>query len=175
MSAHRLEWLTGLFKDNQEKTFLVWQEQQFSYGWLLDHISHWQIRLDDSGVPSGAVVSIEGDYSPETIALLIALIERRAIVVPLTASVSAQRTEFRRIAEVQVVIALPEVGGAQITHLQTRPLQNSLLRQLVETGEPGLVLFSSGSTGKSKAALHNLTLLLKKFQTRRYSLITLAF
>ena len=175
MSAHRLQWLTGLFQANQEKTFLVWQEQQFSYGWLLDHISRWQKRLEDSGVPFGAVVSIEGDYSPETIALFIALIERDVIIVPLTASVSAQRAEFRQTAEVQVIVAIPEIGEAPITRLPTQPLRNTLLQQLVGAGEPGLVLFSSGSTGKSKAALHNLTLLLEKFRTRRYSLVTLAF
>jgi acyl-CoA synthetase (AMP-forming)/AMP-acid ligase II len=41
--------------------------------------------------------------------------------------------------------------------------------------QPGLVLFSSGSTGKSKAAVHNMVNLLEKYKTRRHDLRTLSF
>src|SRR5687767_5094021 len=126
MSASPLGWLTELFRNNAEKTFLVWRERQFSFSWLLDHVSQWQDRLDESGVAPGAVVSIEGDYSPEAIALFIALIERGTIIVPLTTGVTTHHSEFRQIAEVQVVIAVSD--GAQITNL-SRPLENSLLRK----------------------------------------------
>jgi acyl-CoA synthetase (AMP-forming)/AMP-acid ligase II len=51
--------------------------------------------------------------------------------------------------------------------------ENPITRGLIATGDPGLVLFSSGSTGKSKAALHNFARLLEKFQVRRHSLVTL--
>src|SRR5262249_33714875 len=40
---------------------------------------------------------------------------------------------------------------------------------------PGLVLFSSGSTGRQKAAVHDLDGLLKKFQVRRHCYRTLVF
>ena len=169
----RLDWLTDLFHTIPDHTFLVWRDQRFSYKWLLDRISEWQGRLDHSGVRSGTVVSIESDYSPDSIALFLALIERGTIIVPLTPSIIAQRNDFRQIAEVQAVITPGE--GNPITILQPTPVRNTLLKQLAEKGAPGLVLFSSGSTGQSKAVLHNLSFLLKKFQTRRYSLTTLAF
>src|SRR5439155_3515251 len=40
---------------------------------------------------------------------------------------------------------------------------------------PGLVLFSSGSTGKSKAAVHDFVPLLEKFRVSRHALRTLTF
>jgi acyl-coenzyme A synthetase/AMP-(fatty) acid ligase len=40
---------------------------------------------------------------------------------------------------------------------------------------PGLILFSSGSTGKSKAALHDLTGILEKFKVRRRKQRTISF
>ena len=42
-------------------------------------------------------------------------------------------------------------------------------------GHPGLILFSSGSTGKSKAAVHDFVPLLAKFAVRRASRRMLAF
>ncbi len=41
--------------------------------------------------------------------------------------------------------------------------------ELQESGSPGLVLFSSGSTGEPKAAVHNLDFLLNKFKVPRHS------
>ena len=61
-----------------------------------------------------------------------------------------------------------------MTRRDVRP-QNPLTLDLRETRRPGLVLFSSGSTGKSKAALHDMTALLEKFIVRRHSLRTLVF
>ncbi|MCB0052054.1 MAG: long-chain fatty acid--CoA ligase, partial [Caldilinea sp.] len=44
-----------------------------------------------------------------------------------------------------------------------------------QSGDPGLVLFSSGSTGKSKAALHNFGRLLDKFRVERQQMRTVTF
>jgi acyl-coenzyme A synthetase/AMP-(fatty) acid ligase len=53
--------------------------------------------------------------------------------------------------------------------------QHPLYQHLRAAGHPGLVLFSSGSTGASKAAVHDLVPLLAKFKTRRHSLRTVSF
>jgi long-chain acyl-CoA synthetase len=47
--------------------------------------------------------------------------------------------------------------------------------QLLASRHPGLVLFSSGSTGKSKAALHDFIPLLEKFKTPRSAMVVLTF
>jgi long-chain acyl-CoA synthetase len=75
---------------------------------------------------------------------------------------------------VQVVFSLDDHDGLRV---ERRPVQpaNALTRSLVDGGHPGLVLFSSGSTGKSKAALHNFTPLLEKFQLPRHARVTLTF
>ncbi|MCB0024651.1 MAG: long-chain fatty acid--CoA ligase, partial [Caldilinea sp.] len=54
------------------------------------------------------VVSLDGDYSPASVALLVALIDRGTIVVPLTKAAEAQRDEFLEIAEVETIIKLDE-------------------------------------------------------------------
>jgi Acyl-CoA synthetases (AMP-forming)/AMP-acid ligases II len=153
---------------------IVWHDNPSTYHDLLTRIQTWHNVLDQHDIGPGQVVTIEGDYSPNAVSLLFALIERNAIVVPLTQSVAAQREEFLTIAEVQVVVRFTDDDHWQI---ERRPVHvtNPLTLQLIERQHPGLVLFSSGSTGKSKAALHDFIPLLEKFKVTRHRRVTLTF
>lgn len=169
-----VQWLLERMAQWPERSAIVWGDRPYSYAELLERVAAWQAELSRNDVGPGQVVSLEGDYSPNAVGLLLALIDRGAIIVPLTKSVEAHREEFLAIAEAQVVVSLDERDGWR---LDRRPVQvtNQLTRQLIDGGHPGLVLFSSGSTGKSKAALHNFTPLLEKFQLPRHARVTLTF
>jgi acyl-CoA synthetase (AMP-forming)/AMP-acid ligase II len=153
---------------------IVWHEESYTYNWLLCRVRSWLERLNAQDVCPGQVVAISGDFSPNVTALLLALIERQAIVVPLSSAAEKEKAWFLDIAEVQTII---EFGDDDRWNIQRRgaSVQNPLTRALLKRHDPGLVLFSSGSTGKPKAALHNFTKLLEKFKVRRRQLRTLAF
>lgn len=153
---------------------MVWRDQAFTYGSLLDTVAFWKHQLATHGVKPGQVVALEGDFSPQAIGLLLALIDGKAVVVPLTKAMEAHRTEFMDIAEVEVRVSFDAADEWQIER-GTSEVRNPITRQLIDLGQPGLVLFSSGSTGKSKAALHNFTALLEKFRVVRRQLCTLTF
>ena len=73
--------------------------------------------------------------------------------------------------------ALVEIDGedeARFTRRDARAA-HPFYATLRERGSAGLVLFSSGSTGKSKAAVHDLTGILEKFKTRRKAQRTITF
>lgn len=59
---------------------LIWKDNSYTYQHLLDRIGYWRNHVT---IQPGTVVGIEGDFSPEAIALLFVLIELNAIVVPL--------------------------------------------------------------------------------------------
>ena len=169
-----VEWLLERMGTFGDRVAMVWHDRQVSYRELVDLTRGCERGLASAGVESGNVVSLEGDYSPSACALLLALTSRRAVLVPLTRSVAAQREEFLKIADVQVIVALDEQDRWSVERRQV-PVANALTRSLIDTGDPGLVLFSSGSTGKSKAALHNLARLLEKFKVLRQQKCTLTF
>lgn len=170
----QLTWLFETFTRHKGDVAVIWHDTPCTYGWLLDEIQHWRERLVAASIPAGQVVAIEGDYTPTTVALLLALIEQDAIIVPLTASVAMHAAEFKTIADVQTSITFYNDPNGIIT-TQPHAVENPLLRQLRAQGEAGLVLFSSGSTGRSKAALHNFDRLLQKFRRPRLTFVTLAF
>jgi acyl-CoA synthetase (AMP-forming)/AMP-acid ligase II len=167
------EWLLERFQSWADRPALIWNDRAVRYGELLAAARDWNRELERCGIGQGRVVALHADYSPQACALLVALIRRGAVVVPLTPAAATQGEAFSSIAEVQDEVVLDTADHWQIRHRGGIP-SNSLTRRLVETGSPGLVLFSSGSTGRPKATLHNFDRFLRKFEPSHAAYRTLA-
>jgi len=169
-----IDFLLDAFRADVVKDAVVWQDEPFSYAWLLVAVGRWTDFLRNRALAPGTVVSLEADFSPTSIALLLALVEHGAIIVPLTPSVEAKKPEFRDIAQVEATIS---IAGSDRAYLRKTGVAASheLFDRLRIAGRPGLVLFSSGSTGTSKAAVHDFVPLLEKFKVPRHALRTLTF
>ncbi len=167
-------WLLDRLDLFADRPALIWRGQLISYRALLADAVDWQRKLADAGVQAGATLAIVGDYSPNACALLIAAIANRNIVVPLTLASNAQHEALMRVAEASFVIRLDDRDGTSLSRIGDQPC-HPLLRELAAGGHPGLVLFSSGSTGPSKASLLNFDSLLSKFERVRSADRTLVF
>src|SRR5258708_26723263 len=91
-----------------QKDAVIGRGRACRYAWLCEAISRWDSLLEESGVKPGSVVSVESDFSPDAIGLLLALVRRSCIVVPLTASIEVKKSEFRQIAQGETVISLAD-------------------------------------------------------------------
>ena len=169
-----LEWLFARFQEAREHQAIIYHDQPYTYAWLLSEIQTWQQVLTEQKITAGNVVALEGDYSPSVVALLLSLIDRGCIIVPLTTTVEGQKPRFKQVSEVQKSFLFSAQDAWEVLSYPVQ-VSHPLNRQLVELGDPGLVLFSSGSTGEPKAALHNFARLLDKFKVKRFSLRTITF
>jgi len=133
-----------------------------------DEVTNQQ-HVDLSEVKSGDVVALIGDFDPQSILTLLQLIDKNIILVPLTVDTRAQHEYFFDSALVDVVIEGDEVK--RINHSRN----HELIDELRAKKHAGLVLFSTGTTGRPKAILHDLTLFMQRFETRRPTLKTINF
>ena len=170
----QIDFLKNIFHENRDKQALIWKGRVYKYEWLLERLHHWQKFTRSEGIKSGTVVALEADFSPNSVALLLALIEESCVVVPLTASVEDKKAEFLEIAQAEMSFAIGADDSVNTTRL-ARSATHEIYQKLRKSSHPGLVVFSSGSTGKNKAAVHDLVPLLEKFKVRRQSLRTITF
>lgn len=153
---------------------LVDGQRTTGYARLLELAGEWTTRLQQAGVGPGVVLAIDGSFSPHACAAFLAAMRLGAVIAPLTPLMRAHREKFLSIAEVSLLIELDDTDGFRLQPFEVKA-QNALTLRLVERGHPGLVIFSSGSTGAPKAILHDLLGLLEKFRKVRQKKTTLTF
>jgi long-chain acyl-CoA synthetase len=142
-----------------------------SYDALWRETEEWRRRLVAANVPPGAVVSAEGDYSASCVSVLLALAMHRAVIVPISRDSSPHQDEYLDVGQVEWRANPRDGEVAQTGRVAAHALYDALRARQA----PGLVLFTSGSTGKSKAAVHDVGRLSAKFAVAKRRLRTLVF
>ena len=135
----------------------------------LDEVAEAADPAELGSVRPGDVVGLVGDFDRRSLARLLLLLDRGVILVPLTADTRSQHRAYREAAEVEWWIE-----GGEVRRVGPPP-RGPLLRELRATGQGGLVLFTSGTTGRPKAILHRSETFLQRFRTPRPALRTLGF
>tara|TARA_A100001015_G_C15034910_1_gene735551 strand:- start:23 stop:1090 length:1068 start_codon:yes stop_codon:yes gene_type:complete len=118
----------------------------------------------------GDVVILIGDYDELSISTFLYLISIKAIIVPLTKA---------NISDIEYNITATNadyiVEKYDVTKIKKKNTLNYLIENLKKKANPGLIFFSTGTTGKPKAILHDTTLLFKRFETPRPPLKAINF
>lgn len=121
-------------------------------------------------VGQGDVIAIIGDFDRPSIAAMLQLLDRNAIVVPLTEGTRPDHEYFLESAGAQWVLR-----GGELRRIDRSEAPNALIAELRERGHPGIIFFSSGTTGRPKAILHDFQYFLARYSEPRPALRTLNF
>ncbi len=154
--------LRQAFEAAAEHELFVSDAGRTSYRAWLDAVASAPI----DGVRAGDVVALRVAPSAHSVALLWALLERRAIVGLFGPQDDLEQAAQRIHAQWLGELAL-RGAGERVGHC--------LYEQLRDAGHAGLVLSTSGSTGVPRAAVHDADRLLSKFTRQGRNLRTLLF
>ena len=153
----------------------IWRDQVRTYEEIVSAADELTGELRSAGIGKGDVVAVVSDYSPTMIATLTALSELRAVAVPLTLALQPEDREVKiRIARADRIISIDEDDRWAMTPGPGGD-RHELIDGLVQRDRPGLVVFTSGTTGEPKAILHDLEACLRPFDVPRKGNVTLLF
>jgi long-chain acyl-CoA synthetase len=166
-------WFLERFSKWSDRPAIIVGERTCSYRELIDLVDQQRCRF--RATPTGAL-AILGEYSPTFCSMLLAALESQEIVVPLsTAAATAGNLEaLYRLAAVTRSLSFAHEGGPpqeSDIDVTDHPLYQQLRRQ----GKPGLVIFTSGTTGTPKAILHDYHRIVEKFRKPRRAVRALPF
>lgn len=158
-----------------------WYEgHSVSYCTLLKMVGVYESALADLGLAPHCPVAVQGDINPHTMALVLACIRRRMICIPFGPMPEAQLLKKVKIANPKI-ICRAEYENKTPT-LEVIPFEGSntttemtLYGQVAEAGDAGLVLFSSGTSGDPKAAVHLCSRAFARFTDQGKSMRTVGF
>lgn len=153
---------------NTDENLIISKTKGLKYSDLLDLYN----KTDISQIKSGDVVALIGDFDASSVVFLLKLIDLKCIVVPLTKETKNEHNYFFENAYVDWVIEKEEIIKFES---KTNFVNHPLIEQLRTTNHAGLILFSSGTSGKPKAILHDLEPFFKRFINADKKLTTLSF
>ncbi|MCX6126869.1 MAG: AMP-binding protein, partial [Proteobacteria bacterium] len=169
-----IQFLTDIFKKNHSKPALIFGDKVYTYQWLVDRIAFWEDDLREKGISCGDIVAVSGDYSPDICALALAIVSVNAVFMPFASVIGEEKKALLKVGNAGFEFVFKDGICSEFLNFETK-VSNPLLISFLERGLPGLVVFSSGSTGFPKGILHDFSRILDKFRVNRKAFVTLTF
>jgi acyl-coenzyme A synthetase/AMP-(fatty) acid ligase len=157
------------FKEYIQNTAVVSEDIKFSYSELDLEVSAVLNKIKEENISSGEIVFLLSDYSFTAIAWLLALVENKNIVVPVTSLVEKEISERINGLASGVVVNLRLDTISRVLENKER---HDIIKKLNIENKSGLIIFSSGSTGKAKSMVHDLDNLMSVYLDKRIRKMT---
>jgi acyl-coenzyme A synthetase/AMP-(fatty) acid ligase len=160
-----MSWFSSHLLSLDNKPAIVDEYGEFTYSDLSEQVGVFHSKIAEV-IKVGEVVVLLSDYNYYSIAILLALLKQKAIIVPIVSKNEEEISNRIKVANCDWVLNLDK-ELLQITKSDFVLPKHQLVRNLIDKNHSGLILFSSGSTGEPKAMIHNFDHLVDSFQSKK--------
>lgn len=165
-----IDFILQQFTNFSNQIALITDNKDITYLDLYNKYNYWKKYLDDKNIKN-TVVAVVGEFDCNTIGLMLAIIENENVYVPISYSIKNPERYFE-ISQTKYFIDPYENKVEEFN----REVNHEILLEIINNRKnPGLILFSSGTTGEPKAAVHDLVPMLKKYNMPGKKIKSIAF
>ena len=167
MDPDSSHFLLSRIGDLGDRVCLVREGTKWTYQDLAQRVKRAGAFLNDC---EESVLLVGRDFGVDTIALLLANLSVGKVLAPITSGRTEDLLSYAKACGAQGWIDCSCGEGRWRVEPISRKVETDrpeLVRRLLEEKRPGLVLFSSGITGKPKAMLHDFANFVEVYRDRK--------
>ena len=112
-------------------------------------------------------VLIYSDYTFHSISLLISLSDLNINIIPLVKTTESEYQEKVESVNPHLILSFNDDNKLIIKNSKLTPNKEDVFNDVTNKGDTGIVLFSSGTTGKPKVMIQNLTKIISSIKAPR--------
>lgn len=168
----KFEIMISLFKNNNNDAF-VYNDISYSYGWIFSKIDLFDSFLKKNQISNKIIVQ-NLKFSPNSIALFLAILKNNNIVIPLYQTKKFEEQIILDISKPDFIIEVDDLESIILSKVKTVN-QNYFMKKYLKNNFKGIVLFSSGTSGVPKGILHDFEKLIPQPKNNNKKLTTISF
>ena len=157
----------------KSQIFLVDEDREISYEDLLNCIYKYESFYKENKFKSTDVVLLSSKLTIEFIALFIVLLKNNNIIIPIDKKSMINNDEINKITKYDILIDMHKDDISVVYNKAVK--KNQLICHLHQNHMPGIILFTSGTSGTPKAILHNAEKLLNLYKEKGRKFTTFLF
>lgn len=169
--THALDPLLARLAAGPDAPCLFEEDRWHSAGELLAAMERWRGVLAAQLPRPGTVLGLQAPVGLEAVSLLLAAWRLRAIVALLPPGVPREQAARDALCE---MLFYRDADGRLRLEAGVEGGTDPLIEQVRSAADAGVILFTSGSSGRPRAAVHALSRLLRKYEHEGRPLRTLA-
>lgn len=167
-------WLIKHLKQFSSATAISSDHIDYSYADLVEKIYDYEKLLRSNGVLSGEKLVVNSEFSPDSVALMIAILALKCVYIPISSQSNVEEQNLSKISGSDWILSFNEDTSLNLNRNYISA-PHKLIDNLTNSGHAVLVLFSSGSSGVPKGIVYRAESVLAKFKSKKKATVAIPF